>query len=180
MQFDQIREDLIKKSRDILKDSKQAIYLIHRNELKKAQKLLENIKKRNISIKKQIKSSPKLDFLGAYSAAIQEFVEARCYLSFAMDKKIPSWQNMGVQVEDYLLGLCDLTGELGRRAVASVIKKDFNEVYFIKNLVEEIYGLFLKLNLRNGELRRKSDSIKWNLKKIEDIIYDMKIRELEK
>jgi Fic family protein len=37
-------------------------------------------------------------------------------------------------------------------------------------MVNDIYGEFLKLTLRNGNLRRKSDSIKHNLKRIDDVL----------
>ncbi len=178
-EFESQREELIKKSRDILKDSKQAIYLVHRDELKKAESLLKKVEKETAIIKDKIKDIPKLDFLGAYSVATQEYVEARCYLGFVRDRKLPSCTTLKVQVEDYLLGLCDLTGELSRRAVAAVIRKDFNEVYLIRDVVDGIFGLFLELNLRNGELRKKSDAIKWNLKKIEDVIYDIRTKGMD-
>jgi predicted translin family RNA/ssDNA-binding protein len=177
--FESDREKLISVSREILNESKKAIYMVHRGELDKAEDSLKLIEKKNSSIKPLLKCNPKLDFLGAYSAAIQEYVEARCFLGFARDRKIPACGKLGVQVEDYLLGMCDLTGELARRAVNSVIVKKYNEVYMIRDLVDQINGLFLELNLRNGELRKKSDSIKWNLKKIEDIVYDIKSKGME-
>jgi hypothetical protein len=34
----------------------------------------------------------------------------------------------------------------------------------------------LDFDFRSGELRKKSDAIKWNLKKIEDILYDLKLQ----
>jgi hypothetical protein len=43
----------------------------------------------------------------------------------------------------------------------------------VKGVVEEIYGEFLQLNLRGGELRKKSDQIKWNLQKLEDMAYNI-------
>ena len=46
----------------------------------------------------------------------------------------------------------------------------------IKELVHDIYGEFLKLHLRNGELRKKSDAIKWNLKKLEEVMYDISMK----
>jgi len=178
-QFEGQREELIRKSRDILKESKQAIYLTHRNELIQAETILKKVEKSIANVKKLIKCSPKLDFLGAYSVAIQEYVEAKCYLGFVKTRKIPTCASLKVQVEDYLLGVCDLTGELGRRAVVSVIRKDYDEVLRVHAVVEQIFGFFLQLTLRNGELRKKSDSIKWNLKKIEDVIYDMKTKGLK-
>jgi len=172
-EFEEQREKLIKQSRDLLKDAKQAIYMTHRGELAKAEKVLKGFEKLNSEMQKIVKCNPKLDFLGAYSVAIQEYVEARAFLGFVRDRKIPACSKLKVQVEDYLLGLCDLTGELGRRAVHSAVKKDYAEVNRIQEAVEQIYGLFLEFNLRNGELRKKSDAIKWNLKKIEEIVYDI-------
>ena len=55
------------------------------------------------------------------------------------------------------------------------IKKDFNSVLKIRLLVEEIYGEFLKFDLRNGELRKKSDAIKWNLNKLEDLVLSLNL-----
>ncbi|MBN2457669.1 hypothetical protein JXB31_00890 [Candidatus Woesearchaeota archaeon] len=174
--FDLKREMIISKSREILKSSKYAIYAVHKGELAEAKKLLNQAEKVISALKKEIENTPRLQNTGAFSAAAQEYAEARCFYGFAKDKKIPSVDEMGILVEDYLLGLCDLTGELGRRAVMSVIKNDIDEVYMIRDAVEGIFGMFLELNLRNSELRKKSDQIKWNLKKIEDIIYDIKTR----
>jgi translin len=176
--FEAQREQLIRSSRDILKASKQAIYLVHRNEIAEAEAALKAAEKVNKHLVQVC--TPRLDYVGAYSAAMQEYVEAKCYLGVVRKRKLPSSTELGINVEDYLLGLCDLTGELCRRAVASVIKKDFKEVYFIRDMVEHIYGLFLQLDLRNGELRKKSDSIKWNLKKIEDIIYDISTKGMDR
>ena len=68
-----------------------------------------------------------------------------------------------------------MTGELGRKAVHDAIKNDVDSCMKIKEVVEEIHGEFLKFNLRNGELRKKSDSIKWNLNKLEDLMLSLKL-----
>jgi len=86
-------------------------------------------------------------------------------------KKIPTRKELGIDTESYLLGMCDLTGELVRKAVNSAIKRNFKEVLEIKELVSDIYSLFLEFDLRNGELRKKMDSIKYNLMKLEDLAY---------
>ena len=41
-----------------------------------------------------------------------------------------------------------------------------NRFRALKYFTEQIYKEFLEFNFRNSELRRKSDSIKWNLKKL--------------
>ena len=52
--------------------------------------------------------------------------------------------------------------------------RKFKEVEKIKDFVDDIYGEFLKFDLRNGNLRKKYDSVKWNLKKLEEVMYDIK------
>ena len=173
--FDEERENLIKKARDLLKSSKQIIYSIHRGDLKETALLLNKAKKEKNELDSIASRHPKLFYEGSYSEANQEYVEAMCYLGF-INGKLPSKNELKVDVEDYLSGICDLTGELTRRAVSSATKNDFEQVERIKSLVEDIHGEFLKINLRNSLLRKKSDSINWNLKKLEDVMYDIKLR----
>ena len=171
--YDASREQLIKKARDVLKLSKQLIYTIHRKDMKEASTLLNNVKKEKQALDKIASSNQKLFYEGAYSDACQEYVEALTYYSFIKNKKIPLISSLKVSEADYLMGICDLTGELGRKAV-TIAHKNPKEVAKIKDLVEEIFGEFIKFNLRNGNLRKKSDSIKWNLKKLEEVMYDLK------
>lgn len=167
-QFEENREGLIRLSREIIRLSKLIIYSVHRGEFKEADGFVKDIKK---LIKELPESSYDTDMR---KVALQEYVEAICYYEFIKNNKIVDKDELGVDSESYLLGLCDLTGELVRKAVDYVIKKDVKGVYKIRELVDEVYGEFLKFNLRNSELRKKSDSIKWNLKKIEDIILEIR------
>ena len=168
---DMKREEIIQTSREIITISKQIIYAAQRNELKEAEKSIKNIKDK-------IKKLRKINILtdtNINSVAFHEYVEAIAFYEFVKNKKIPTRASLGVSAEDYLSGLCDLTGELVRKAIFDVIHKKFDEAAKIKELVHDIYGEFLKLHLRNGELRKKSDSIKWNLKKLEEVMYDIAI-----
>lgn len=169
--FEEKREETISNSREVIKLSKQIIYSVHRNELKEAESLIKQIKDK---IKKLDKT--KNYDTGISSVAFQEYVEALVFYEFVKTNKVPSHKDLDVDTESYLLGLTDLTGELGRKAVHDAIKNDIASVIKVKELVEEIYGEFLKFDLRNSELRKKSDSIKWNLNKIEDLLFTMKGR----
>jgi len=170
--FDNKRESTIAISRNVIRISKQIIYSIHRDDLKTAESLIKEIKNELAKLDKKHYDT-NIDCV-----AFQEYVEALTYYEFVKTGKIPSFKDLKVDVEHYLLGLCDLTGELVRKAVNDIIRKKYGNALKIKELVEEIYGEFLKLDLRNNELRVKSDSIKYNLKKLEDIVYDLKIKGL--
>jgi predicted translin family RNA/ssDNA-binding protein len=170
--FDSKRESIIQLSRETISLSKRIIYALHRNDIKSASSLVKDIEKK----KKSLDSvNIKLD-TNIGQTALQEYVEALCYYDFITKKRIPSMASLKVNNGSYLMGLCDLTGELVRKAVNSVIGKDFKKAVEIKNLVEEIYNEFLKFNFRNNELRVKSDQIKWNLKKLEDVIYELSLK----
>lgn len=170
--LDTKRELIIQLSREIISISKQIIYAAQRNELKAA---ASSIKKINEMVKKLRKINISTD-TNISSVAFQEYVEAVSFYEFVKNKNIPSRADLDVSADDYLSGICDLTGELVRKAVYDVIHKRYDEAGRIKELVNDIYGEFLKLHLRNGELRKKSDSIKWNLKKLEEVMYDISIR----
>tara|TARA_Y100000310_G_scaffold345160_1_gene462266 strand:+ start:6512 stop:7066 length:555 start_codon:yes stop_codon:yes gene_type:complete len=162
--LEQKREELIKKSREILKTSKLIIYSLHRNDFTNAEKFVLEVKGKINGLSKE-----NLD-ANINRVAMQEYVEALCYYEFMKNKRIPLREELNVETEDYLCGLCDLTGELVRKSVDEVIKNNMTNVVEIKELLDSIYGKFLMFNLRNGELRRKMDSIKWNLKKVEEVI----------
>ena len=173
--FDQKREKIIIACRKITKDSKNAITILHRGDEKKAVALLKNVEA-DLKVLWKFEVFV-LQVVGAYRAAVQEYVEAACFSHYVTCKKLLPFSSFKhIREEDYLLGLCDLTGELTRQAVLVVIDGRHSEVQEIRMFVQEIHDFFLSLHLRNGELRKKYDSIKWNLKKIEDIVYDLKMK----
>lgn len=48
----------------------------------------------------------------------------------------------------------------------------------IQRFVSDLYAGFRLLNLKNDFLRKRYDSIKYDLKKIEEVVYDISIRKL--
>ena len=164
---EKLRESVIQGSREAIRLSKQIIYALHRNDVKKAASLVKKIKSRIKSISSEDCGT------GMRRVALQEYTEALALYSFVKFKKIPARAELGVETESYLIGLCDLTGELMRMAVNKAIMKKYDDVLEIKELVDTIYGEFLQFDLRNSELRKKSDQIKWNLQKLGDMVYNI-------
>ncbi|MBN1503180.1 hypothetical protein JW930_06555 [Candidatus Woesearchaeota archaeon] len=173
---DTLREEIIIHSRRILKLSKQAIYALHRNQLAESDKYLNTASAIIEQLRTKISASPLDPSTNIFSSALQEYTEAKCYYCFLNEQRLPTSVELKIDFENYLLGICDLTGELERRAVHSVIKEDFSQVKIIHEMVQSIFQEFLKFDFRNSELRKKSDAIKWNLKRIESVLYDLKLR----
>jgi predicted translin family RNA/ssDNA-binding protein len=174
--YDSQRELLIKKSRDVLKLSKQVIYAVHRGELGQAASLIKSIEKELSALNKITTHSTFLLSEGSYKIAVQEYVEAILYFHVVKNKKLPTHTQLNVKSNHYLLGLCDLTGEIVRKAVYLAGKDHFKDVIKFKDLVDQIYGELLKFDFREQELRRKFDSIKYDLKKLEDLVLDLKLK----
>ena len=84
-------------------------------------------------------------------------------------KKLLYPEELNVDTETYLSGLSDLVGELVRKAINSVIKKDTKTALEIKDFATEIYEELLLFDFRNGSLRKKFDAIKYGVEKLEDL-----------
>ncbi|KAG8701672.1 hypothetical protein FRC11_011984 [Ceratobasidium sp. 423] len=80
--------------------------------------------------------------------------------------------------EDYLHGIIALVNELSRLAVNAVTLGDFNRPVQISVFVRDLYSGFSLLNLKNDSLRRRFDSLKYDMKKIEEVLYDVSLRKL--
>lgn len=174
--FDSLREDLIKTSRDLLKISKAAIYNIHRHKISDAEKQLKKAKTIIKKMNSFIKKDATLASVGAYSEALEEYVEASCYYKFIKNNKLPTAKELGVETMVYLQGVCDLVGELVRKAINSSIKGEFKTALKIRDFVADIYGELMMFDFRNSPVRRKFDSIKYGLDKLENLILELKLK----
>ena len=172
-QYDTERENLIKKSRDVLKLSKQIIYAIHRDEMKEAAQLITEIEKEKKALDKIAQHSHKMETEGSYKIAIQEYVEALLYFSFVKEGKLIE---LKVSPEHFVLGLADLPGELNRRAVFLAGKGEVDKVGKIRDEIDMIYGELLKFDFRDNEIRRKVDAVKYELSKLEDLVLHLKLK----
>ncbi|XP_068602489.1 translin [Brachionichthys hirsutus] len=85
-----------------------------------------------------------------------------------------------LDVEDYLAGVLIMASELSRLAVNSVTAGDYNRPLRISNFINDLDSGFRLLNLKNDPLRKRYDGLKYDVKKIEEVVYDLSIRGLAK
>lgn len=169
--LDAKREKSIALSREIIRMSKRIIYSVHRDDLNEAEKLLGGIR----AAVKKLKSVGYTDE-GHFRTALQEYVEAECLYSVVTARSLPKLAALGVSAEHYLLGVCDLSGELVRRAINSATKGRHEDALFIKGFLQELYGELLKFDYRNSDLRRKFDGMKYDLQKLEQLAFELSRR----
>lgn len=67
-----------------------------------------------------------------------------------------------------------------RLAVNSVTAGDYSRPLRISAFINELDSGFRLLNLKNDSLRKRYDGLKYDVKKIEEVVYDLSIRGLNK
>uniref|UniRef100_A0A1J3E6D5 Translin n=1 Tax=Noccaea caerulescens TaxID=107243 RepID=A0A1J3E6D5_NOCCA len=84
----------------------------------------------------------------------------------------------GLETEDYLTGICFMSNDLPRYVVNRVTAGDYDCPRKVMNFLTDLHAAFRMLNLRNDFLRKKFDSMKYDLRRVEEVYYDVKIRGL--
>ena len=71
-----------------------------------------------------------------------------------------------------------LTITQARLARNSVTMGDHHVPLMISQFIKDVHAGFQILNLKNDILRKRSDSIKYRVKEVEDVVYDLSLRNL--
>jgi len=166
---------IISQSNIALHKAKQAIFSLHRNQINEAEKILTEVEKILTKLQDPLYKAPDLKYTGAYKAALEEYVEAKLFWQALKSGKISQISEIKPGFDDYLAGICDLTGELVRKIVLLATAGKVKKAQELKELIADIVGELIKLDLI-GYLRHKYDEAKRNLKKAEEILYELRIR----
>lgn len=174
--YDRMREEAHKISKTVLRQSKQAIFSMHRDDLNEAKKILDGAESLLLNLEKLIKKEPAIIHEGFFNEAAEEFVEAKMFYIFLIEEKVSFEAKIKLSTQNYLGGICDLTGEIVRKSVQLATVGKFKKISLYKEACENILGELIKFDLV-GKLRFKFDEAKRNIKKMEEIMYEIKIRE---
>ena len=179
---DLARENVIKKSRDVQKASKQAIFACHRGDAAKASVLLETAKTAAQAIlddENLVKKWPALRY-GSLGAALEEYAEAALFMKWLEAKGVSGAPLVAAQVslglpltdEEYLGGVYDLTGEVGRVAVIAATARDTASVQRVFEtdvaVVEAVAALHLP-----PKLAKKMGPLEGCVRKVEHLLYEL-------
>lgn len=200
-------ERVVKQSRDITIESKRIIFLLHTIDkeskrdavLTEAKTRLDNLVKTIFkTIAHELDGQDCYQYLRAYTAGLQEYIEALTFYNYLNDNSLPEWTEVERSLKyqiinyetnetkeivtmispyEYILGIADLTGELMRKCINNLASGDINSCYQICNLVKDMYKEFLGCGeLYGKEIRRKFYTLKQSLIKMENVCYTVKVR----
>lgn len=115
--------------------------------------------------------------------------------SSAVPTNVKDRDEFHITIEEYLIALTSLVEELvcsfprtsstsllmpmkTRLARNAVTLGDYERPLLINQFVKDVFAGFQILNLKNDILRRKSDGLKYRVKDVEDVVYDLSLRNL--
>jgi len=172
-------QDLIygiqKLSNEIRVKSKRAIALLRRDNTQESKKEIKVAEEGFKLINKLTKNNKDLLKQGFYKEATEEYVEALAFYNFLKRAKTKIPEFVQIRSEEIISGICDFTGELLRRAITIASKEQLKQLSVYKNAIEDIAQELTKIGFR-GKVRQKYDEVERNLKKMEGILYDIKLK----
>ncbi len=159
-------------------NSKTAIALLRRDNKKEAKNLIEETEGFLKLIGQKISKNQFLTSQGPYKEAIEEYIEAITFYNFLTKSKKSSKEilkTVKVEPEEIISGICDFTGELVRKGLTIAAKNDLTLLIKYKETIESIAEELSKIGFTK-KTRNKYDAVERNLKRIEEIIYDIKLK----
>jgi translin len=159
---DKIREQALRSSREIIIGCRKAIQHIHQDLMNDAK---TNIKKASIKLQELYNLTedyPEIYHAGFVENAAQELVEAHCLYNIMKGKDLPDPDKLQTTYSSYLLGLCDLVGELRRTALDSIRSGNTKEADKCLNMMEEIYDVIIRFDYPSGliPIKKKQDMVR--------------------
>ncbi len=157
--LDEDREEILRKSRVIIKDCSIAIKSIHREENKSYQDIILKIKNELDVLKNLIIKNPG-HFYKYLKTPEQEYTEAIVLFSIIQNQKIPTHIDLNVDALHYILGLADVIGELRRYILDNIRKSRIDVINDILEKMDELYTYLFSLDYPSGmtkDLRHKTD-----------------------
>ncbi len=182
-ELNQDREDIIKLSREMIRNCSIAIKSIHRKEFDAYQEKIKKINNNHENLLKLINKNP-LVFGRYLKTPEQEYIEAVCLYSIIQDQPLPTPEDYGINQVNYLLGLADVIGELRRYALDQIRQDKFENLEKILDIMDNIYTQIFSLDYPKSlthELRHKTDVARNIIEKTRgDISLSVQINKLNK
>lgn len=183
--FKKIREELLsyaEKRRDLIKTSgdaqylaKKSIFALQRDDTKEAGGYLEKSSALLQGLVRKYKSEAGIFDEGSFKAALEEYIEARLFGDFIGDKTLDAIDELPVDPDAYVSGLCDVPGEIVRYALKSATERKFEVVKHCYEVAEAIINELIDMDL-TGYHRQKFDQAKQALNRLQQIVYEVSLK----
>ena len=157
--LDHDREEILKTSRQMIRNCSIAIKSIHRKEFDAYNEKVIEIKANHENLLSLIAKN-QLVFSRYLKTPEQEYMEAVCLYALIKDQDLSPPSDYNVDPVNYLLGLADVVGELRRYILDQIRIGEYKDLDKRLEQMEEIYTYLFSLDYPKGltyDLRHKTD-----------------------
>ena len=177
------REQALVISRQVIRNSANAIRAVHRNDFAEASRLILEASGLLTETDRIRTDNPEIYYAGFLSDARKEFTEANITLAVISGGDIPDAEKLGVDPPAYLNGMAEVIGELRRYILDSLRSDDIGRCEEFMELMDEIYGILVTVDFPEavtGGLRRSTDAMRGVLERTRgDLTISLQQRRLE-
>ena len=158
-----VREETLRRSRELTRLCATAIRASHRNNFDEAERLLAEARAVAARIREDTAAHPALFYAGYTQDALKEMAEAHITVALAHHSPLPEPEALGVEYPAYLNGLAEAASEMRRRALDIIRRGHSQEAEQLLEAMDTIYGLLVTFDFPDaitGGLRRRTDQLR--------------------
>ena len=164
---EKIREDALKTSRDIIICCRKGIQQLHRNQMEDAENFIKQASEKLGQLYDDTKDHPDIFHAGFVENAAQELVEIYCLYNIMKGEDLPDPDTIKTTYSAYLLGLCDVVGELRRGALDFMLEGNTAKANEYLQYMDHIYDAIMGFDYPSGliPIKKKQDMIRGLIEK---------------
>lgn len=164
---EKVREDALKFSRDIIICCRRGIQQLHRDMREEAENYMKQASAKLAQLYEVTKDHPDIVHAGFVENAAQEFVEIQCLYHIMKGEDLPDPDTLQTTYSAYLLGLCDVVGELRRGALDFMLEGNAAKANEYLQLMDQIYDAIMSFDYPSAlvPIKKKQDMVRGLIEK---------------
>jgi translin len=164
---EKIRENALKESRDIIICCRKGIQQLHRDQMDEAENYIKQASGKLVQLYDFTKNHPDIFHAGFVENAAQEFVEISCLFNIMKGQDLPDPDAIQTTYSAYLLGLCDVVGELRRGALDFMLEGNTAKANEYLHHMDRIYDAIMSFDYPSAlvPIKKKQDMIRGLIEK---------------
>lgn len=164
---EKIREEALKTSRDIIICCRRGIQQLHRDQMSEAEEYIQQASKKLSHLFDVTKDHPDIYHAGFVENAAQEYVEIHCLYNIMKGEDLPDPDAIQTTSSAYLLGLCDVVGELRRGALDFMLEGNTAKAGEYLGYMDRIYDAIMSFDYPSSlvPVKKKQDMVRGLIEK---------------
>jgi len=161
--FSGVRDDMLVRSRSLIRDCAHSIRAMHRHELAGAERMLAAARQDARAMVEPLAAHPDLYHSGSTQDALKELVEAHLLYAFITGGPLLTPEELEVTGATYLKGLTEAATEMRRFALDLMRQDRVEEAATYLEKMDEIYSLLVTVDFPDAitkGLRRQTDVLR--------------------